>query len=281
VEQVMASTDASDVQTTDVSPQPVALAGGRPGLRLSSRPAGTEPPQPDRQHILAAVRHFAEPGQVLELRALAVSTPAYRRPHTVSGYYDDPEALARDAVRVAPQARGVYVTLNPLNPALLARAANRLREVDERDSLTPDTEVLRRRWLPIDVDPRRPSGVSATEAEHAAAHARALEIRAWLAGRGWPAPAYADSGNGAHLMYPIALPAADGGLVERVLKALAFRFDDAAVAVDQAVANPARIWKLYGTPVRKGDHVPERPHRLARLLEAPDPAPEASREAPA
>ena len=164
----------------------------RPSLRKERRPshqrsrgnARVEAPQPDRQHILAAVRHFVEPGQVVELRALAVSTPAYRRPHTVSGYYDDPEALARDAARAAPQARGVYVTLNPLNPALLARAANRLRDVDERDSLTPDTEVLRRRWLPVDVDPRRPSGVSATEAEHAAAHARALEVRAWLSAPG-------------------------------------------------------------------------------------------------
>jgi hypothetical protein len=58
--------------------------------------------------------------------------------------------------------------------------------------------------------------------------------------------------------------------VERVLRALAFRFDDGAVAVDQTVANAARIWKLYGTPVRKGDHVPSRPHRLARLLEVPE-----------
>jgi len=35
------------------------------------------------------------------------------------------------------------------------------------------------------------------------------------------------------------------------------------------VFNPARIWKLYGTVSRKGDSIPERPHRLARILEAP------------
>jgi len=28
------------------------------------------------------------------------------------------------------------------------------------------------------------------------------------------------------------------------------------------------IWKLYGTVSRKGDDVPERPHRFARVLEA-------------
>jgi hypothetical protein len=39
--------------------------------------------------------------------------------------------------------------------------------------------------------------------------------------------------------------------------------------VDTANANPARIWKLYGTCSRKGDHTPERPHRRARLLSVP------------
>jgi hypothetical protein len=257
----------TDVSRADTGP---AEALGRTWTDHGAERAGVGPsPQPDQRHILDALRRFVEPGQVVELRLLAVSTKTYRRPHTVSGYYDDAEALARDAARVAPQARGAYFTLNPLNRALLARAANRLRDVDERESLTPDTEVLRRHWLPVDVDPRRPSGVSATDAEHAAAHVRALEIREWLSSEGWPEPVYADSGNGAHLVYPIDLPAADGGLVERVLRALAFRFDDAALAIDQAVANPARIWKLYGTPVRKGDHLPERPHRLARILELP------------
>ena len=80
----------------------------------------------------------------------------------------------------------------------------------------------------------------------------------------------ADSGNGGHLLYRIDLPAADGGLVGRVLRGLAFLFEDERVILDQTVANPARIWKLYGTVARKGDDLPERPHRLARLLEAPE-----------
>jgi hypothetical protein len=35
------------------------------------------------------------------------------------------------------------------------------------------------------------------------------------------------------------------------------------------VFNPARIWKLYGTIARKGDSLPDRPHRLARVLDVP------------
>ena len=55
------------------------------------------------------------------------------------------------------------------------------------------------------------------------------------------------------------------------LQALADRYDDALIHIDQKVFNPARIWKLYGTWAAKGDDVPDRPHRQGRLLEVPDP----------
>ena len=88
--------------------------------------------------------------------------------------------------------------------------------------------------------------------------------------KAWPEPALADSGNGAHLLYRVDLPVDDGGLTKRVLAALAFRFDTDQVHVDQTTFNPARIWKLYGTLARKGDNVPDRPHRYARLIDVPD-----------
>jgi hypothetical protein len=50
---------------------------------------------------------------------------------------------------------------------------------------------------------------------------------------------------------------AESDLVKRCLDALALRFDDNAVSVDRAVANPARIVKLYGTLTQKGDHCPD------------------------
>jgi hypothetical protein len=71
--------------------------------------------------------------------------------------------------------------------------------------------------------------------EHEAAIERAREIRAVLAEEGWPAPILADSGNGAHLLYPLVLPndEASAKLVERALKALAARFNDDVVKIDQ------------------------------------------------
>ena len=46
---------------------------------------------------------------------------------------------------------------------------------------------------------------------------------------------------------------------------------DDRVKVDRTTYNAARIWKLYGTLVCKGDSTPDRPHRLARWLEVPAP----------
>jgi hypothetical protein len=41
------------------------------------------------------------------------------------------------------------------------------------------------------------------------------------------------------------------------------------VVVDTAVYNPARITKLYGSLVCKGDNLPQRPHRRSQILEVP------------
>ncbi len=214
--------------------------------------------------IRAALAVFMSPGQVVELRALDWGF----RHAVAAGYYDDPAALARDAAKLTREASGVYVTLNPVNPALLARCANRWEEQGRKATLTGDKDIIRRRLFLVDTDPVRPAGISASEAEHIAALARSQQIAAALQADGWPAPARADSGNGGHLLWRVDLPADDGGLLERCLKALALRWDG-VVTVDVGNGNAARICKLYGTQARKGDNVPDRPHRWARLIDRP------------
>src|SRR5262249_10202561 len=120
-----------------------------------------------------------------------------------------------------------------------------------------------------DLDPLRPADISSNEDEHDAAHTRAREIREALIADGWPDGILADSGNGAHLLFRVALSSDDGGLVKRCLISLAPRFGDAAVSVDVAVFNPARLVRFYGTVARKGDHTDDRPHRTSRLLHVP------------
>lgn len=189
----------------------------------------------------------------------------------ISGYFDrNHQADFLSSISdMSGKAEGIFVTLNPVNPDLLARASNRMREYAK--VTTGDADILERRWLLIDLDPKRPSGVSSTEAEHQAALAKAGEISAWLGSAGWPIPITADSGNGAHLLYRIELPNDESArrLLERALQALDLFFSDEAVQVDRTTFNAARISKVYGTRVRKGDSTPERPHRLSKVITMP------------
>ena len=142
----------------------------------------------DANEIIHALRLWFQAGDVFEVRVLDAVSADWMRPHTESGY-------------------------NPVKPELLARAWNRIRPV-LKEPTTADSEVLARRWLLIDCDPKRASGVSSTKAEHESALAKARKIRSDLFSLGWPDPIMTDSGNGAQLMYRIDLPATDGGLVQ-------------------------------------------------------------------
>jgi hypothetical protein len=189
---------------------------------------------------------------------------------TISGYFTDINALAAQAACLSGKVPGIYITLNPVNPDLLARANNRVEKWAKHT--TSDSDIIRRVWLPIDLDPVRPSGISASDAEHKAALQRAQACRKWLGEIGWPTPILADSGNGAHLLYRIDLPNDDPStdLIRQCLMALDIQCSDEVVGVDLTTSNAARIWKLYGTRACKGDPIPDRPHRMATLLEVPE-----------
>ena len=132
--------------------------------------------------------------------------------------------------------------------------------------------MIRRRWLLIDCDPVRPSGISSSDQEHGRAIATACGIWDDLRSIGWPDPVVCDSGNGAHLLYRLDLantPAVTQS-IKATLAGIAQHSAPDDVAVDVNVYNASRITKLYGTITRKGDHTQERPHRRSRILEIPD-----------
>jgi hypothetical protein len=217
--------------------------------------------QDGRDEIARGLRLLLEPGQVVELRCLNTTKG------TVSGYFDDFDKLLKEIQRIDGKVPAVYLTLNPVNPALLARSKNRLKPYAKQT--TSDTDIIRRRWLPIDFDPVRPAGISSTNEEHNAAIARARDVQFYLVDLGFPCGVVADSGNGAHLLQRIdsANDEPARKLIEGCLKALDKKFSDDKVKVDLTTYNAARIWKCYGTLACKGDLTPDRPHRRARILE--------------
>ena len=139
-------------------------------------------------------------------------------PHSRS--MDDPEQMA-SAVSGWDGRSNVFVTLNPVNPALLARARNRI--LDSSPNTTADADSICRRWLFVDVDPDRPSGISSTETEQEAARSTLVNLTGFLCSLGWPAPITAMSGNGFYALYPISLPNDDesNAIVKGVLEVLA------------------------------------------------------------
>lgn len=219
--------------------------------------------KPDQAEILKALAYLFQPDDVIELRALSKD-----KKRTDSGYFDFEHraSLASAAATLNAQGMAVYVTLNPVDPQLLSRYHNRVERFAK--DTTNDKQVIRRRWLPIDIDPQRPANTSATAAQLKLAVVKADAVLSYLTEQGWPQPAVAVSGNGMHLLYAIDLPNDDESkrLVEGVLKALAAMFDDEAVKVDRSVFNAARIWKMYGTVANKGDNTPAAPWRLAQML---------------
>ena len=87
-----------------------------------------------------------QPGTVAELRIL--HTPHHG---TVSGYFDSREPFVDAAQSWSGKAPAIYATLNPCHPALLARAANRLK--NRVRTTTSDSDILHRYWFPLDFDP--------------------------------------------------------------------------------------------------------------------------------
>ena len=80
------------------------------------------------------------------------------------------------------------------------------------------------------------------------------------------------SGNGVHLLYRVKIKNSEENvkLIDNCLKVLDMFFSTDDVQIDLKNFNPARVCKLYGTKAQKGSDTKERPHRMSRIISAPD-----------
>lgn len=213
--------------------------------------------------ILQGLHAIIEPGHVHEIRIPKTKWG------TVSGYYDDVEKAVESILRYNGE-YNIYITLNPCNSALLARAANRPKQYSELT--TSDKDILKRTKILLDFDPVRPAGISSSDDEKKLAFSKMLQAIEWLRSQGWELPVCCDSGNGYHCLYTVDLPNTDESTqkVKKILETVGNQIDDEFVTLDKTVFNAARITKLYGTTAVKGDSIPSRPHRISRVLEVGD-----------
>jgi hypothetical protein len=215
-----------------------------------------------REFIEATLRTFNPEGLAYEIRGLR------KRGGGQSRIWKGINSF-RGAAHVAANSNdlgsNLYLVLNPIDYSEVAR-----KKKEKKSKSTTDLEVTELRWLPIDVDPVRPAGCMATDAEVAIACGVLGAVRAELESVGIINPVVGSSGNGGHNCFPILLPNDEDGpaLIKQALQILSVKFSNDNARVDTSVYNPSRIWRLYGTMNRKGDSTAERPHRLSRLIEA-------------
>jgi P4 family phage/plasmid primase-like protien len=209
----------------------------------------------------------------------------------VSGWFDDLDLLARRVALAARDGVGspgsyrfiqdnVYWTVNPVDDVLLSRQPkNTLDFVSENSK---DSNITRRCWFPIDVDPLRPSGVSATKEERKLA----VDVINAMAGKleelGFTDSMYVggSSGNGFHCLIRVDLPNDDDSrdLLRDCLKSLNMFVGTAKVEIDPKVFNAGRIIKAYGTMARKGVNDEKRPWHMSKLSHIPERVEIAPRE---
>lgn len=186
-----------------------------------------------------------------------------------SGYFKDIDTII-DAIRPYEDSN-IYFTLNGINEACYSRSQADKIMLNPK-AQTSDGDIVSRRWLLIDIDPKRPSDTNASDLEKKQAEKMMIRVGIFLRDMGFPQPLVADSGNGYHLLYKINLEPTDANrdLIKKFLNFLALQFDDEYVQIDTSVFNNSRICKLYGTHSRKGSNTDDRPQRISRFIRIPD-----------
>lgn len=163
-----------------------------------------------------------------------------------------------------------YFTLNEVNEDLYSREQRDVF-VKKPKSTTTDGDIVRRRFVLIDLDPQRSAGISASNDEFEKAHMKCVDVYKYLLANGFKEPIITVSGNGYHCYVPCDMPNDDehNELIKKFLQSLSNIFGCDDVEVDEKVFNPARIDKLIGTWAKKGADCKERPWRISKILKVP------------
>lgn len=224
----------------------------------------------DEQQIRTWWRVFNNAQKPIEVRLLG------KNPY--SGYFMDIDTLIKALKPILSDSNAnyygtlqAYFTLNEINDDLYSRE-QRDTFVKKPKSTTTDGDIVKRKFILIDLDPNRAAGISASDEEFEKAHLKAVAVYRYLIQCGFKEPMITTSGNGYHIYLPCDMPNDDEHteLVKRFLQGLSKMFTDKEVEIDEKVYNAARIDKLIGTWAKKGSDSKERKWRLAKFIKIPN-----------
>ena len=193
--------------------------------------------------------------------------------NTFSGYFTNVDTLIECLMPYdsLPNAQ-IYFTLNHINEACNGRAQRDKIIKIRREPTTSDVDIDRRTHLLIDLDPKRPAGVSSSNEELDRAYRKAIDVYNYLMGQGFYEPIVCCSGNGYHVVIPCDIPVSNETteIFKKFLQVLSMMFSDEYIDVDEKVFNAARICKLYGVTARKGASTSDRPWRQSSFVKVPE-----------
>lgn len=178
---------------------------------------------------------------------------------------DRQRAFEDMALLLNQQGYNIYTCFNLISPGFRG---------DEENGLSvKDADIIHRRYLLVDFD-RAVTSQPATddEIDEVFKVAHELEKDAFYS-KGFE-PLTVNSGNGAHIYLPIDLPNDEVSKFgcQKMLQAMANKYNTANVKVDTGVFNASRITKMPGSIARKGIEVPddtginERYYRMASVV---------------
>lgn len=200
---------------------------------------------------------FLSPSQWTELKGLSVMGKK-----ALNAFFrgDELRKMAEQALEwEAAGATSVRFSFNPLRP-----------DIAESRRFAKAEDYIGRTWLFVDCEHRAGhSDAPASDEERAASWQVVGRARGTLEAFGLVQPVVADSGNGWHLLYRIALPHDDVAkeMLRAVLKGLDERCSDETARVDPATYQITDALKVYGTLSRKGTPTESRPWRYSQLIE--------------
>ena len=177
----------------------------------------------------------------------------------LSGYFDNitdfKEKLKPILIDQKNTKCNIYFTLQKVNEQCIGRAYNTLKS---QKNTTSDKDIVSYNWIPIDIDPIRPSGVSSYEYQLKKSIEKRNNIVDYLLCQNEKLDIItANSGNGSHILIKKEMM----NNKQNILKAKEFiqkinkMFSDEESNIDLTVYNPARVWKLYGSYSIKGDEI--------------------------
>jgi len=167
---------------------------------------------------------------------------------------------------------GLYIIGNRLNPEVRFRAKQSPLEWQpmEQKKSTKDTDILSRSVLYIDIDAKRPDGISSTVEEMRIAHEVTAEIYdcfAHILGSE-TSLAIGHSGNGGAVFVATeALPNDEKTklLFQNIIGLVVRTFKRGGVDIDEKVFDAKRLMPLFGTKKTKGSDSVSRPHRRTSI----------------